>query len=86
VLENGTPLEREMLENAIESLEPDGIEKIFELLRQYSALTHTRRVVAQYVKQAQQALETLKPTEGVDGLLALGEYLAQQTRALGVDS
>ncbi len=86
VLENGTPLEREMLENAVETLEPDGIEKIFELLRQYSALSHTRRVVAQYVKQAQQALELLKPTPGVEGLRGLGEYLAQQTRALGVDA
>lgn len=84
VLENAAESEREMLENAVESLEPDALAKIFELLEKYSALSVTRRVVNQYINDARQLLGELKQSKGVHALAALGEYLAQQTRALGV--
>ena len=84
VIENASNSERDMLKNALESLEPDEVAKIFELLQKYSALSVTRRVVNQYIKNAQQLLGELKQSKGVDALAALGEYLAQQARALGV--
>ena len=84
VLENASNSERDMLKNALESLEPDEVAKIFELLQKYSALSVTRRVVHQYINNAQQLLGELKQSKGVDALAALGEYLAQQACALGV--
>src|SRR5687768_7982450 len=82
ILEKGSDSDREMLQNCVESPEPENLEKIFELLERYDALSDTRRVVGQYIKQAQQVLGELKQSRGVEALSALGEYLAQQTRAL----
>jgi octaprenyl-diphosphate synthase len=84
VLEKGSNSDRELLQHCVENLEADNLEKIFELLERYDALSDTRRVVTQYIKQAQQVLGELKQSKGVEALAALGDYLAQQTRALGV--
>lgn len=84
ILEKGTETDREMLQNCVESPEPENLEKIFELLERYDALSDTRRVVSHYIKQAQQVLGELKQSKGIEALTALGDYLAQQTRALGV--
>ena len=87
VLEKGTDSDREMLQSCVESPEPENLDKIFELLERYDALSDTRRVVGQYIKQAQQVLGELEQSKGAKGiaaLSALGDYLAQQTRALGV--
>ena len=87
VLEKGTKSDREMLQSCIENLEAENLERIFELLEKYGALSDTRRVVTQYIKQAQQVLGELEQSKGARGihaLAALGDYLAQQTRALGV--
>jgi octaprenyl-diphosphate synthase len=85
ILEKADGSDREMLQNAVDSLEVTDLEKIFELLHKYNALSDTRRVVQQYIKQAQQVLSELKQSKGVEALAALGEYLAQQTRGLGVN-
>lgn len=85
ILENGSNSDRLMLQNCIESLEPHDLEKIFELLSKYDALTGTQTVVQQYIKSAQRGLAELRPTKGVEALAALGEYLAQQSGALGVN-
>jgi octaprenyl-diphosphate synthase len=87
VLEKGSSSDREMLQSCIENLEAENLERIFELLEKYDALSDTRRVVTQYIKQAQQVLgelEQSKGARGIQALAALGDYLAQQTRALGV--
>ncbi len=87
VLEKGEKSDREMLQNCVKSLKRENLEKIFELLDRYDALSDTRRVVSQYIKQAQQVLGELEQSKGASGiaaLAALGDYLAQQTRALGV--
>jgi octaprenyl-diphosphate synthase len=84
ILENGSNSDRLMLQNCIESLESTDLEKIFELLAQYGALNGTQRVVNQYIHTAQHLLGQLTRTTGVDALAALGDYLAQQSRALGV--
>lgn len=84
VLEKASESDRELLRHSIETLEVNDLERIFELLRKYNALSDTRRVVQQYIKQAQQVLAELKKSKGVEALAALGEYLAQQTRTLGV--
>jgi octaprenyl-diphosphate synthase len=84
ILEKGSNSDRLMLQNCIESLEPNDLEKIFELLLKYDALAGTQRVVHQYIKNAQRGLGQLKQSEGVDALVALGDYLAQQTSAMGV--
>jgi octaprenyl-diphosphate synthase len=84
ILENADISDRNMLQIALETKQRTEFEKIFELLERYHALNGTRRIVYQYIKQAQQALSQLKPRQGVDALAALGDFLAQQTRALGV--
>ena len=84
ILESGSETDRIMLQKCIESQERSDLKIIFELLDKYNALNVTRRVVQQYIKQAQQVLGELQPSNGVNALAALGEYLAQQTRALGV--
>jgi len=84
ILEKGNESDREMLRNCVDNLEAENLERIFELLEKYDALSDTRRVVTQYIKQAQQVLGELKQSKGVEALAALGDYLAQQTRALGV--
>ena len=84
ILEKASVSDRKMLQMAVESLEVNDLEKIFELLHKYSALSDTRRVVFQYIKQAQQVLGELKPSPGLEALASLGTFLAQQTRALGV--
>ena len=87
ILEKGTDSDRELLQSCVESPEPENLEKIFELFERYDALSDTRRVVGQYIKQAQQVLGELEQSKGANGiaaLSALGDYLAQQTRALGV--
>jgi octaprenyl-diphosphate synthase len=84
VLEKGSQSDRDMLQSCIGNLEAENLERIFELLEKYDALSDTRRVVTQYIKQAQQVLGELKQSKGVEALAALGDYLAQQTRALGV--
>ena len=87
ILEKGSKSDRDMLQDCVESPEPENLEKIFELLERYDALTDTRRVVGQYIKQAQQVLGELEQRKGAKGIAALsslGDYLAQQTRALGV--
>lgn len=84
VLEQGTPSDRKLLQKAIESQEPVELERIFELLERFDALNQTTKVVYEYIDQAQQTLAELKPNAGTEALAALGDYLAQQTRALGV--
>jgi octaprenyl-diphosphate synthase len=84
ILEKASLSDRNMLQNSVESLDSQNVERIFELLDKYKALSDTRRVVSHYIKQAQQVLGELKPSKGVKSLAALGDYLAQQTRALGV--
>jgi octaprenyl-diphosphate synthase len=84
ILENGTSSDQILLQKAIESQKPGDNAIIFELLERYEALNQTKRVVYELIEQAQQTLAELKPSPGVDALAALGEFLAQQTRALGV--
>lgn len=84
ILENADSSDRNMLQNAFEPKDQIEFEKIFELLERYDALNGTRRVVCQYIKQAQQRLGQLKQRQGVDALAALGDFLAQQIDALGV--
>jgi octaprenyl-diphosphate synthase len=84
VLEKGGRSDQEMLRNCVENPSSENLERIFELLLKHDALSDTRRVVNQYIKQAQQVLGELKESRGVQALAALGDYLAQQTRALGV--
>ncbi len=77
ILEKGTESDREMLQNCVESPEPENLEKIFELLERYDALSDTRRVVSQYIKQAQQVLGELKKSKGVEALSAHGDFSSQ---------
>lgn len=84
ILEKGSQSDREMLQSLVESRNIESLENIFELLRKYNALSDTRRVVNQYINHAQKVLGELKQSKGIEALVALGEYLAQQTRALGV--
>jgi len=86
VLEKAPRLDREMLQSFVESLEAKNLGKIFELLEKHDALSDTQRVISSYIKQAQQVLGELKPSQGVEALGALGNYLAQQARSLSVRS
>jgi geranylgeranyl pyrophosphate synthase len=53
------------------------------LLQQHDALKESRRVIFQYLAEANRALTVLPASEGRAALTTLGEFLGRQTIALG---
>lgn len=83
VLERATPEEKAKLRELIEAWRPHHIEKVLALLKQHDALKESRRVIFQYLADANRALADLPETEGRAALTMLGEFLGRQTIALG---
>jgi octaprenyl-diphosphate synthase len=86
LLEQATDAEQARLRSLIEDWEPKNFAEIFELLRRYSALTQSQTIIYQEIERAQQAVGRVSGNEGSLALVALGDFLAQQTEALGVSS
>jgi len=86
VLEQATDAEQARVRSLIEDWDPKNFAEIFELLRRYRALTQSQTIIYREIERAQQAVGRVSGNEGALALVALGDYLAQQTEALGVSS
>lgn len=83
VLERASAEEKARLRELVEAWRPHHIEKVLALLRQHDALKESRRVIFQYLADANKALAVLPESEGRAALTTLGEFLGRQTIALG---
>jgi octaprenyl-diphosphate synthase len=84
VLEQGDRTERRAVQEMIGKWDAALFPNIFELLEKFDALKVSQGVIEDYLGRARRELEVLPPSRSLDCLLALAEFLAQQTRALGV--
>jgi octaprenyl-diphosphate synthase len=82
--ERATPGERADLEGMIQFWQPASMGRVGELLARYDALASTVEVLTGYLERARMDLNGLRESEGRAGLLALTDFLARQTGALGV--
>jgi octaprenyl-diphosphate synthase len=83
VLERANAEEKARLRELIEAWRPHHLEKVVGLLRQHDALQESRRVIFQYLAEANKALAILPESEGRAALTMLSEFLGRQTIALG---
>jgi len=72
------------LQELLHPWQPANHTKLQALLEHYNALTGSREIIANLVGEAKQALNPLGHSESKLALLQLAEFLAQQTRRLGV--
>lgn len=79
--ERSGPEDRERLRRAVEN--PEGTGLVTELLGKCDALTGSMDYLREYLRQARQALQMLPGSRGRAGLIALTDYLARETDALG---
>ncbi|MGV3774727.1 MAG: polyprenyl synthetase family protein [Verrucomicrobiales bacterium] len=84
VLEKGSDSEKELVQNLLGNWEEKYFPQIIELLAKHDALNLTREVIFQFINQAGERLGDLKKSANITALEALGDFLAQQTSALGV--
>lgn len=83
VLERASAEEKARLRELVEAWRPHHLEKVLTLLQQHDALKESRRVIFQYLAEANKALAILPESEGRAALTMLGEFLGRQTIALG---
>lgn len=83
VLERASAEEKARLRELVEAWRPHHLEKVLALLKQHDALKESRRVIFQYLAEANKALAILPESEGRAALTMLSEFLGRQTIALG---
>ncbi len=84
LLEQGSDSEQTRVKELIENWNPKNFGEIFELLARHNALTQSQTIIYQEIERAQEAVARVSQSENAQALVALGNYLAQQTDALGV--
>jgi octaprenyl-diphosphate synthase len=84
LLEQGTEAEKSRVRALIESWDAKKFPEIFELLLRHNALNQSQTIIYQEIERAQEAVLRVAKSESALALAALGDYLAQQTAALGV--
>lgn len=82
--ERGTKAERAELQELIRHWQPAALGRVGELMAKYDTLASSTVVLFQYLDRAREALAGLGQTPGRSGLVALTDFLARQTEALGV--
>jgi octaprenyl-diphosphate synthase len=75
--------ERERLETLVQTWGPASMSVASKLLAKYETLPASVRIVFEYLGKARQAIEHLPESAGHSGLLALTDFLAQQSSTLG---
>ncbi len=83
--EKANPEERANLENMIQNWQPENLPAVNALLGKYATFQPSMQVIENYLEKARQALSSLPASPGRMGLLALTDYIAQQTSALAVE-
>ena len=86
VLARGTRADQAKLKELIGHWEPDYFPLVLELLERYEALTECSGIIYEYLEAARQSLEILPDSDSGRALVALTEFLAQQTELLGVSN
>jgi geranylgeranyl pyrophosphate synthase len=86
LLEQGTDSEQARVRSLVENWAPKNFPEIFELLNRHNALTQSQTIIYQQIERAQEAVTRVSQSENSQALVALGDYLAQQTDALGVST
>ncbi len=71
------------LENLVQNWQPENFAAVRVLLAKYETFEPSRQTIANFLESARRALAGL-PATGVNGLLQLTDFLAQQTRVLAV--
>lgn len=84
LLEQAPETERARARELLEDWDAKNFSEIFELLSRWGALNQSQTVIYREIERARAAAGRLQESESVHALLALGDYLAQQTEALGV--
>jgi octaprenyl-diphosphate synthase len=82
--ERASALDRAHLENLIENWQPENFSAVNKLLARYETFEPSLQAIERYLEQARRALLVLPDSGGREGLLALLDFLAQQTDALAV--
>jgi len=75
--------ERDVIRCLVDDWQPAELTRIGSMLKTYNALPASLGIMHQYLKQARQGLQILPDTDGRCRLMALTEFLALQTEALG---
>ena len=82
--ERANPADRTSLENLIQNWRPENLGAANALLAKYRTLGPSVEAIQNFLQRARQALAVLPASSGQAGLLAMTDYLAQQTQALVV--
>ena len=82
--ERADSADRRQIEEAVQCWQSDSLNRITRLLGQYETLGPSLETIHEYLEIARQQLRNLPASEGRACLLALTEYFARQTDALGV--
>ena len=79
------PTERRLaLEKLIQHWQPENLAAVNALLAKHKTFAPSVEEISRYLDHARQALRGLPDSAGRQGLLALTDFLAQQTAALAV--
>ena len=71
-------------EAAIKNWQPEHLPVINELLEKYDTFEPSVQEIEKFLEQARQALRVLPASSGRAGLMAMTDFLAQQTATLAV--
>jgi octaprenyl-diphosphate synthase len=82
--ERANAADRGHLENLIENWQPENFSAVNGLLARYETFEPSLQAIERYLEQARRALLVLPDSSSREGLLALLDFLAQQTDALAV--
>lgn len=84
VLERGNAADQQHLREYIQQWEARLFPRVLELLEKHDTQAASRAIIRDYLESARQALKPLADTGSLTALMALTDYLAQQTDTLGV--
>jgi len=82
--ERANSADQKSLKNLIEAWRPENFAPVKALLAKYETFQPSVAAIQKFLNQARQSLEALPATPGKTGLLALADFLAQQTGVLVV--
>lgn len=85
-LENASLSDQTQLGELLQNWEPVYLPRLLEILDRYDAQAEALAVIQEYLDSARRALGPLAETHSRTALIYLTDYLAQQTRNLGVSS